>query len=55
MSILGLTSEWFNLKGSFFYLTIKQLDALHFIMSLFHVSICFEHMGSSSGAQNCTI
>ena len=25
------------------YLNINQLDALNFIMSLFHVSTCFEH------------
>ena len=39
----------------FFYLNINQLDALNFIMSLFHASTCFEHMCSSSGGQNCTI
>jgi len=38
-----------------FYLNINQLDALNFIMSLFHTSTCFEHMCSSSGGQNCTI
>ena len=32
-----------------FYLNINQLDALNFIMSLFHASTCFEHMCSSSG------
>ena len=37
------------------YLNINQLDALNFIMSLFHASTCFEHMRSSSGGQNCTI
>ena len=37
------------------YLNINQLDALSFIMSLFHASACFEHMCSSSGGQNCTI
>jgi len=26
------------------YLNINQLDALNFIMSLFHASTCFEHM-----------
>ena len=25
------------------YLNINQLDALNFIMSLFHASTCFEH------------
>ena len=39
----------------FIYLNITQLDALNFIMSLFHASTCFEHMCSSSGGQNCTI
>ena len=37
------------------YLNINQLDALHFIMSLFHASTCFEDKCSSSGGQNCTI
>ena len=37
------------------YLNINQLDALNFIMSLFHASTCFEHKCSSSGGQNCTI
>ena len=31
------------------YLNINQLDALNFIMSLFHASTCFEHTCSSSG------
>ena len=26
------------------YLNINQLDALNFIMSLFHASTCFEHV-----------
>ena len=38
----------------YIYLNIKQLDALNFIMSLFHASTCFEHMCSLSGGQNCT-
>ena len=29
-----------------FYLNINQLDALNFIMNLFHTSTCFEHMCS---------
>ena len=33
------------------YLNINQLDALNFIMSLFHASTCFEHICSSSGGQ----
>jgi len=37
------------------YLNINQLDALNFVMSLFHASTCFEHTCSSSGGQNCTI
>ena len=37
------------------YLNINQLDALNFIMSLFHASTCFEHKCSSSGGQNCII
>ena len=36
-------------------LNINQLDALNFIMSLFHASTCFEHKCSLSGGQNCTI
>ena len=38
-----------------FYLNIKQLDALNFIMSLFHASTYLEQRCSSSGGQNCTI
>ena len=36
-------------------LNINQLDALNFIMSLFHASTCFEHTCSSSGglSQTC--
>ena len=41
--------------SQYIYLNIKQLDALNFIMSIFHASTCFEHMCSSSGGQNCTI
>ena len=41
--------------SQYIYLNINQLDALNFIMSLFHASTCFEHMCSSSGGQNCTI
>ena len=37
------------------YLNINQIDALNFIMSLFHAPTYFEHMCSSSGGQNCTI
>ena len=39
----------------YFYLNINQLDALNFIMSLFHASTCFEHKCLPSGGQNCTI
>jgi len=38
--------------SQYIYLNINQLDVLNFIMSLFHVSTCFEHMCSSSGGQN---
>ena len=41
-------------ESQYIYLNINQLDALNFIMSLFHASTCFEHMCSSSG-QNCII
>ena len=41
--------------SQYIYLNINQLDALNFIMSLFHASTCFEHMCSSSGGQNCII
>ena len=37
--------------SQYIYLNINQLDALNFIMSLFHASACFEHMCSSSGGQ----
>ena len=37
--------------SQYIYLNINQLDALNFIMSLFHASTCFEHMCSSSGGQ----
>ena len=29
--------------SQYIYLNINQLDALNFIMSLFHASTCFEH------------
>ena len=35
----------------YFFININQLDALHFIVSLFQASTCFEHMCSSSGGQ----
>ena len=41
--------------SQYIYLNINQLDALNFIMSLFHASTCFEHTCSASGGQNCTI
>jgi len=41
--------------SQYIYLNIKQLDALNFILSLFHASTYFEYMCSSSGGQNCTI
>ena len=45
----------FFLMILYVYLNIHQLDALNFIMSLFHASTCFEQMCPSSGGQNCTI
>jgi len=39
----------------YIYLNINQLDALNFIMSLFHASTRFEHMCASSGGQNCSL
>ena len=50
-------SFWYfsDRASQYIYLNINQLDALNFIMSLFHTSTCFEHMCSSSGRQNCTI
>ena len=41
--------------SQYIYLNINQLDALNFIMSLFHASTYLEHKCSSSGGQNCTI
>ena len=41
--------------SQYIYLNVNQLDALNFIMSLFHDSTCFEHKCSSSGGPNCTI
>ena len=41
--------------SQYIYLNFNHLDALNFIMSLFHASTCFEHMCSSSGDQNCII
>ena len=35
------------------FIDINQLDALNFLITLFQASICFEHMRSSSGGQNC--
>ena len=39
----------------YLFININQLDALNFIISLFQVSTCFEHMCLSSGGQNCII
>ena len=41
--------------SQYIYLNINELDALNFIISLFHASTCFEHKCSSSGGQNCII
>ena len=38
----------------YLFTNINKLDALNFI-SLFQASICFEHICSSSGGQNCII
>ena len=44
--IIGL-SYFADRASQYIYLNINQLDALNFIMRLFHASICFEHMCSS--------
>ena len=49
--VMFATKIWFSI----FYLNINQLDALNFIMNLFHASTYFEHKCSSSGGQNCAI
>ena len=41
--------------SQYIYLNINQLDALNFIMILFHASTCFEHKCLSSGGQNCIV
>jgi len=41
--------------SQYIYLNINQLDALNFMVRIFHASTCFEHTCSSSGGQNCTI
>jgi len=41
--------------SQYIYLNINQLEALNFIMSLFHACTCFEHMCLSSWGKNCTI
>ena len=38
--------------SQYIYLNINQLDALNFIMSLFHASTFFELVCSSSGSKN---
>jgi len=42
-------------NSSAVYLNINQLDALNFIINLFHAFTYFEHKCLSSGGQNCTI
>jgi len=54
ISTMRLLSTVVDLHASLL-IYIKQLDALNFLISLFHASTCFEHMCSSSGGQNCTI
>ena len=53
----GVHLFWYfaDRASQYIYLNINRLDALNFVMSLFHASTCFEHMRSSSGSQNCTI
>jgi len=41
--------------SQYIYLNINKLDALNFIMSIFHASTCFDHTCPSSGGQNFTI
>ena len=50
------TNEWSKIIKiskitNFLFLNINQLDALNFIISIFHASTCFEHMCLSSGGQ----
>ena len=40
------SSEMLAQTIHYLFLNINQLDALNFIMSLFHASTCFEHMCS---------
>ena len=40
-----------KINSSYLFININQLDALNFIISLFHASTCFEHMCSLSGGQ----
>ena len=51
---MSQTNIW-HITNIVIYLNINQLDALNFIMSLFHASTCFEHTCSSSRGQNCII
>jgi len=58
----GKTSAWnfdvlLTVHLSIYISVINQLDAQNFcfIISLFHVCTCFEHMYSSWGGQNCII
>ena len=55
-TIINIKKFWYfaDRASQYIYLNINQLDALNFIMSLFHAYTCFEHMCSSSGGQNCT-
>jgi len=54
---LQLPIFWYfaDRASQYIYLDINQLDALNFIMSIFHASTCFGHTCLSSGGQNCTI
>ena len=54
INVVLIFSYFADRASQYIYLNIKHHDALNFIMSLFHASICFEHTCSSSGGQNCT-
>ena len=53
----NINEFWYFADGAsqYIYLNINQLDALNFLMNLFHASTRFEHKCSSSGSQHFTI
>ena len=53
IQIIQYISFWYfaDRASQYIHLNINQLDALHFIISLFHASTCFEHICSSSGGK----